>query len=308
MRLPAPVRASEVAAAVGGELHGEDRVILGVAPLEDAGPGDLAYRLPDRRGDDNAGLLLADAPIAGRSVVVVGDSLAALIPLLESWFPEPAPCDARISPDARIGAGVKLHSGVVVGPGAEVADETVLFPNVVLYPGTRVGRRCRVHAGTVLGADGFRYHASTRGLLKVPQVGGVRIGDDVELGALVTIDRGFLGDTVIGDGCKIDNLVQIGHNCKLGRSVVIAAQTGLSGSCVIGDGVLMGGQVGLADHSYVGAGARLGTRSGVRGQVPAGETWLGAPAMPIGLTMRIFAASRDLPEMWRTWMKARPPK
>jgi len=293
---PLDTSAAAVAALTAGVLAGPDRPVAAVAPLDRAGPEALAFH---ERGDPGAaGVLLTRAAIPGRTCVVVADPLAALVDVLRALLPEPGwDGMAEVHPSAVV------HPGVVVAPGCVVGPETVLYPNVVLYPGTRVGARCRIHAGTVLGADGFRYHPTARGPLKVPHVGGVVLGDEVELGALCTVDRGFLDDTRLGDGCKLDDQVHVGHNCTLGRYVVVAAQTGISGSCRIGDGALLGGQVGLADHTVVGAGARIGAQSGVHGAIPAGETWLGTPALPITTMRRVYALTRDLPAMWRSWRR-----
>lgn len=304
MRLPHPILASEVARLCGGELHGEDALLEEVAPLESAGPAALTFRSDGRRVPGAPGLVLARGPVEGVRSVSVPDPLAALCGLLERWFPEPQ-WEGEARGGAWIGAGAEVHPtarlwpGAVVGPGARVGARTVLFPNAVLQYGVSVGEDCRIHAGAVIGADGFRYHPGADGLLKVPQVGGVRIGSRVEIGANTTIDRGFLADTVVGDGCKIDNLVQIGHNCVLGRCVIIVSQTGLSGSCRVGDGAILAGQVGVADHSDIGAGAKIGARSGIRGRIPAGEAWLGAPAMPVADALRVYAVFRHLPEIWR---------
>lgn len=234
-------------------------------------------------------MLLTRVAIAGRTCVVTPDPLAGFARVLRA-LPEAPYGPARIADTA------VLHPGVHVGAGCEVGEDTVLFPNVVLYPGTRVGRGCRIHAGSVLGADGFRYDGAGR---KVPHRGHVVVGDDVEIGANCTVDRGFLEDTIIGSGCRLDNLVHVGHGVRLGRSVIIAAQTGISGSVTIGDGVLVGGQVGIADHARIEDGARIGAQSGVHGRIPAGETWLGTPAQPIAVMRRVYAVMRYLPEMWR---------
>lgn len=276
------MKASEVAAVVSGTLHGTDTPLVGVSPLDTAGPTELAFL--DRGEPGAAGALLVRVPIPGRTTIVVSDPLLAMCAVLDHWFPEAHP--AR-------------YEGVVVAEGCEVGEGTVLFPNVVLYPGTRIGRRCRIHAGTVIGADGFRFHAGR----KVPQVGGVRIGDDVEIGANCTIDRGFLADTTLGDGCKLDDQVHVGHNVVLGKGVVIAAQTGISGSVRIGDGATLGGQVGVADHAHIGAGARVGAQSGVHGRIPEGEIWLGTPAQPVAVMRRVYAVMKDLPAMWRGWRR-----
>lgn len=296
--LPGPLSARALADRLGGELHGPDRVVHRVAPADRAGPDDLAWH--DRGPLGAAGVVLARTPLAERSVVVLPEPLSALVELLAGLFPEPT-FDGAVHPSARVDPTVVLAPGVVIGADCEVGPGTTLYPHVVLYPRTRVGARCRVHAGTVLGADGFRYHPTPRGPLKVPQVGGVWVGDEVELGAACTIDRGFLGDTAVGDGCKLDNQVHVGHNVHLGRFVVIAAQTGISGSCLVGDGALVGGQVGMADHTEVGAGARIGAQSGLHGRIPPGETWLGTPALPIATMRRVYALTRDLPAMWRDW-------
>ena len=304
MRLPTPTTAAEVAARVGGVLVGEDCEIIGVSPVASADARELAFL---ERGKPGRGVHLARAA-CGATSVVVDDPLAALITLLQGWFPEEASPPvapprrdipgAHVHPTARLGDCV-LHPGVVVGADCEVGDGTILFPNVVLYPRTRVGRHARVHAGCVLGADGFRYHPTPRGLVRVPHVAGVVLGDHVELGPNCTVDRGFLEDTVVGAGARLDAMVHVGHNVVLGRSVVIAAQAGLSGSVRVGDGAMLGGQVGVADHATIGAGARVGAQSGVHGVIPDGESWLGTPALPLPLMRRVYATMRYLPDLWR---------
>lgn len=293
-----PVSSTRLAAKLGAGHHGPEVELRRVAPLEDAGPDDLAFL--DRGRPGHAGCHLARAPLDTGTTLVVADPLGAFCDLLEELFP-PEPFQGAVHPTAEIGLAVTLHPGVVIGPRCVVGDHSVLYPNVVLYPGTRVGTWARIHANTTVGADGFRYHPGPRGARKVPQVGGVVIGHHVELGAGCTIDRGFLTDTVLGDGCKLDNQVHVGHNCKLGRSVIIAAQTGLSGSCVIGDGAMLGGQVGLAERTVVGTGAKVGAQSGLHGEVPPGETWLGTPALPIGVMRRVYGLTADLPAMWKAW-------
>jgi UDP-3-O-[3-hydroxymyristoyl] glucosamine N-acyltransferase len=277
-------------------LHGHDRTVRSVASNDDAGADDLAFAV-GVPGD--AGVLLAREPITGRSVVVVADPKLAFARALERLVPEVDSFRGSVHPDARIAPRAILHPGVVVGRECEVGNDTVLFPNVVLYPRTSIGERCRIHAGTVIGADGFGYQPTSEGVVKMPHVGRVRIEDDVEIGALSTIDRAVLGETVIGAGSKLDDHVHVAHNCRVGRGVVIAAQTGLSGSVVVGDRAVIGGQVGVVEHVTIGAGARIGAQSGVHRDVPAGATWLGSPARPIEETRRTWAALRHLPEMWK---------
>lgn len=300
-RFATPFSAAAVAELVSGVLHGPDVRLAGVAPLDDAGPDDVSFADGDRSPDSGAGLVLARVPRVSGSTVVVADPLTAMAALLVDRFHEyrPAPHTAGIHPDAQVHPRAVVHPGVVVGPDVIVEADTVLFPNVVLYPRTRVGARVRIHAGAVIGADGFRYHAGAQGLVKVPHVGGVRIEDDVEIGANSCIDRGMLGDTLIGRGAKIDNLVQIGHNCVVGPYAILVSQVGLSGSVTVGAGAVLAGQVGVKDHVLIGAGARLGARSAVHGDVPAGETWLGEPARPVKEAMRVYAALRYLPELVR---------
>lgn len=304
-----PASAAELARRFGGELVGEDRPFSGVAPLNRAGPDQVAYaehRLPPAC---KAGVLLVRKPVEGRTCVVVADPKLAFIRLLGELFPEAhepgVHPGAFVHPTARLGKDVVVYPGAWVGADCEVGDRTVIFPNAVLYPGTVIGRDCRVHAGAVLGADGFSFHPTPEGWVKVPQVGRVRIGDGVEVGANSCIDRAFLEETVVGDGSKLDNLIQVGHNTRLGREVVVAAQAGLSGSVEVGDAAVLGGQVGVADHARLGAGVRVGAQSGVHGELSPGTTWLGTPAMPIGLGRRVYAAMRRLPAALREMAELR---
>jgi UDP-3-O-[3-hydroxymyristoyl] glucosamine N-acyltransferase len=310
-----PTTAAQLAEALGLPLVGPDRAITAVAPLDAAGPEALAYAEGAVSGE--AGCLITKAPIEGRSVIVAADPKLAFIRALALLFPEARVAgvhpsavvegqlgqDVTVGANAVIGAGavigdrVWIGEGVIVGPGCVVGDDTRLFPKVVLYPGVLIGRRCRVHAGAVLGADGFSYHPTAHGPVKVPQVGGLVIEDEVEIGANTCIDRAFLTETRIGRGAKLDNLVQIGHNVRLGPACVIAAQVGVAGSTTFGAGVLVGGQAGFTEHLNVGDGARVAAGSGVIRDVPARETWLGVPAMPSRQARRILAALKDLPDL-----------
>jgi UDP-3-O-[3-hydroxymyristoyl] glucosamine N-acyltransferase len=175
----------------------------------------------------------------------------------------------------------------------------VLHPRVVVRNGVRIGNRVIVHPGAVLGADGFGYAFDGQGHRKIPQVGGVRIEDDVEIGANTTVDRATLGETVIGRGSKLDNLVQVGHNCQIGEDVILVSQVGVSGSSRVGNRAVLAGQVGIADHVEIGDGAILTAQSGVPNDIPAGEVWSGTPARPTGEAKRIWAAENRLPELLR---------
>ncbi len=200
---------------------------------------------------------------------------------------------------ARIGRDSILHAGVVVGGGCRVGRECILYPRVILYSGARLGDRVILHAGVVVGSDGFGYISNERSQLKFPQVGEVFIEDDVEIGSNTTVDRGSLGVTRIGAGTKVDNLVQIAHNVDIGRNVVIAAQTGISGSTVIEDDAVVGGQVGFGDHARVQKGAVIGSKAGILpGKiVRSGNVYWGIPVRPLREYKRLNALFGRLPEM-----------
>jgi UDP-3-O-[3-hydroxymyristoyl] glucosamine N-acyltransferase len=218
---------------------------------------------------------------------------------------------ASVHPLARLEAGVIVDPGAVIGRGAEIGARTIIGANVVIGPEVRIGRdgsvgasttimaaligdRVIIHPGAHIGQDGFGFALGARGHLKVPQIGRVIIQDDVEIGAGVTIDRGANRDTVIGEGVKIDNLVQIGHNVLVGRHAVLVAQSGVSGSSAVGDFAALGGQAGIAGHLTIGAGAQVAAAAGVMTDVPAGERWAGAPAKPVREFFREVAAIKRL--------------
>jgi UDP-3-O-[3-hydroxymyristoyl] glucosamine N-acyltransferase len=190
---------------------------------------------------------------------------------------------------------------VYVGKGAVVGEESVLYPRVTLYEGVRVGKRAILHAGCVIGSDGFGFAPTPQGYRKIPQVGTVEIGDDVEIGANTTIDRAALGVTRIGSGTKLDNLIQVGHNVEIGRDTVIAALVGIAGSARIGNRVMIGGQSGLAGHLTVGDGVMLGAKTGVAASLSADETqaWSGVPAMPHKTWLKMVTLLPRLPELFR---------
>lgn len=204
-----------------------------------------------------------------------------------------------IGPHARVRKGCILHAGVVVGEGCVLGEECTLYPNVILYPQVEIGNRTILHAGVVVGSDGFGYVFDGAAHIKFPQVGTVLIEDDVEIGANSTIDRGSLGVTRIGAGTKIDNLVQVAHNVQIGKGVVIAAQTGISGSTIIEDYAVIGGQVGFGDHAHVQKGVVIGSKAGVLpGKIlRSGETYWGIPVRPLSEFKRLNALFGRLPQM-----------
>jgi len=318
-----------IAEALGATLEGDPaRVILGVAPLDAAGPEHVSF-LSNARYTRAAARSAAGALVVGRDVGGLPQALlrvdspqSAMIVLLRLFHPEPAAVPG-IHPTAVIAAGASVHPSAAVGAcavverdtrvgarsrigalcfigaGAVLGDDVTLFPRVVVQEGVVIGDRVIVHAGAVLGADGFGYAFDGAAHRKIPQVGGLRIGDDVEIGANATIDRATLGETRIGRGSKIDNLVQVGHNCDVGEDVILVAQVGVSGSSTIGSRAVLAGQVGVADHVTIGAGAVITAHSGVPNEVPAGEVWGGTPSRPIAATRRIWAAEGLLPELLR---------
>jgi UDP-3-O-[3-hydroxymyristoyl] glucosamine N-acyltransferase len=320
----------ELAARVGGEVVGDRRRrIERIRTLEAAGPDDLSF-LTHPKYLDAARASAAGALLVGRRIdgivapqIVVGDPSTALAALLAWLHPEPATAPGihtsaivgegcRIDPSASIGAYAVLgeqvevgaeaviHPHVVVGDGCRVGAGATLHPHVVLYRRTVVGERTVVHAGAVLGADGFGYaEAAGAGPVKIPQVGDVALGDDVEIGALTAVDRALLATTRVGDGTKIDNLVQVGHNVEIGRGAIVCGQSGLAGSAKVGDGVIIAAQSGVAGHLTMGARSRLASKSAAYRSVPPGETVAGTPAVPIAVWRRQQALLSRLAELWR---------
>lgn len=316
-----------LADALGASLQGDPgRVVTGVAPLEAAGPDEISF-LTDPKylrqaQASRAGALLVGRETAGLSAALlqVDRPQQALITLLGLFHPEPATepgvhataCVARtarvdpsasigplavVEADAIIGARCRVGALAFVGRGAVLGEDVRLHPHVVVLADVSLGNRVIVHAGTVLGADGFGYAFDGRAHRKIPQVGRLRIEDDVEIGANTAIDRAMLGETVVRRGTKIDNLVQIGHNCEVGEDVILVAQVGIAGSSRVGNRAMLAGQVGVSDHVTIGAGAILTAQSGAPNNVPAGEVWSGTPSRPTGEQKRIWAGESQLPEL-----------
>jgi UDP-3-O-[3-hydroxymyristoyl] glucosamine N-acyltransferase len=323
----------EIATLVGGEPRAGadlDRRICAIAPLDRAGPGDLAF-LDSPKYVQQAAMTVAgaclttqrfnDALPAQVSVITVREPYRAFVEVARTLFPDAlrpsslfeagVASSANVHPLARLENGVTVDPAAVIGPGAEVGSGTVIGAGAVIGAHVRIGRDCAIgarasimhaligdrviiHAGARIGQDGFGYLPGPRGHGKVPQVARVIIQDTVEIGANTTIDRGFIRDTVIGEGTKIDNLVQIAHNCEIGRHCVTAAVTGISGSVTIGDHVMMGGRVGIADNVTIGSGAMLAAGSAVLGNVPANTKWGGYPAIPAREWLKGVAVLRRL--------------
>jgi UDP-3-O-[3-hydroxymyristoyl] glucosamine N-acyltransferase len=326
----------ELAELVQGTIHGDrDLVLHGARPITDAAPGDITFVESEKYAKYLHGCRASAAVVPfviaanGKSLIQVRDALDAFVTIvrhLQGWT-EPAACgiDSRaavhpravvhpranvgafavVGEDSVVGPGCWIHSGAVIGRRCRIGSDVILHPQVVLYDGTVIGDRVIIHAGAVIGADGFGYRCRGGRHWKVPQLGHVEIGDDVEIGAGTTIDRGTFQATVIGAGTKIDNLVQVGHNCRIGQHNLIVSQVGVGGSSTTGDFVILAGQAGVADHLRIGDGAIVGAKAGVSRDVPAGQRVLGIPATAEHDQKRIMITLEKLPEMRRELRRIR---
>ena len=329
---PVPLTVGEIAALAGAKVADDGdagRVVTGLAPLDAAGPGDLCFfenkRFADALAATKAAACLCIEAHAG---LVPAGTVAILTPAPHRAFalaglklypeaarPQPVTAGEGIAAGAHVDAlgrledGVRIEPGAVVGVGAEIGRGTLIGPGAVIGRGVRIGRDCVVgagatvthallgnrvtlHPGVRIGQDGFGYVPGAGGHLKVPQIGRVIIQDDVEIGANTTVDRGSNRDTIIGEGTKIDNLVQVAHNVVIGRHCLIAGKVGISGSVTIGDLVMIGGGTGIRDNLTIGHGARIAGAAAVHSDIPAGETWGGYPALRVDKwrrQMRAFA-------------------
>lgn len=268
-------------------------------------------------------------PGPGRVLIRVADADLAMANVLRLFETAPPKCGpgihstAVVDTTAVIGEGTVIGAGCYIGPGVVIGANTKLYPNVTVLDDThigsgtiiwsstvirehcQIGNHCIIHPNVTIGADGFGYRPSPdgQGLVKIPQIGTVKIGDSVEIGAGSCVDRGKFSATTIGDGTKIDNLVQVAHNCKLGRFCVMAGQSGLAGSVTLGDGVMMGGGARVKDHVTIGDGAKLGGNAGAMSDVAPGKTVIGFPAGDYRQTLRLWAAQKQLPDLIRQMRK-----
>ena len=324
------IRTDELAQLVEGRVIGNgDVVIERIADLEHAGKSEIAYVenesfLPVATESKAACLIVNERlgeKLPDRTLIEVSNPKLAFALIGAALYPrvrrEPSihptavvaetadvALTAYVGPNVCIGAYVhvgaytRLEAGVVLGDSVTVGDDCVLHPNVVLYDGVSIGSRVILHAGVCIGADGFGYVRHELGYEKFPQVGTVVIEDDVEIGAHTCIDRAALGRTRIGRGTKLDNMVHVGHNCDIGERVVIAAQTGISGSVVIEDDAVIGGQVGFGDHTRVQKGAVIGSKAGILpGKIVRPGVWWGIPVQPLEQYKRMNAHLNRLPQM-----------
>lgn len=324
-----PLTAAQIAEKVRGVLVGDGSTVLtGLAPADQARPGDLtfaeneAYFAAAEASQASAVLVAGPFTSASKVLIRVAQPRVALARLLPLFFPpdeHPAGVhptavvapSAQVDPTAHVGPGCVvgartrlgarsvLMGGNHVGRDCRLGDDVCLFPNVVLYPRTQVGHRVHIHAGTVIGSDGYGYVLDEGRHRKFLQVGHVVIGDDVEIGANAAIDRGALGPTVIGEGTKIDNLVHIAHNVVIGRHCLIMGQVGFAGSTRLGDYAVVASQSGISGHLKIGSQVMIGAKSGVMRDIPDGGKVLGIPAAPDKQAKRQMIAITQLPELIR---------
>jgi UDP-3-O-[3-hydroxymyristoyl] glucosamine N-acyltransferase len=319
-----------LAELVQGKVLGDGAMVIASAkPLSEAQAGDITFieninNLGHLHTSAASAAVVPDSAQAnGKALIQVKDPLSAFITIVRHLQGRTEPPPHGIDPQASmhktvkhgpelnvypfavvregtvIGARCTIHSGAVIGPDCRIGDDVILYPNVVLYEGTILGNRVIVHSNSVLGADGFGYRLQDGRHVKVPQLSHVEIGDDVEIGACTTIDCGTFAPTRVGVGTKIDNLVQIAHNCTIGKHNLLVSQVGIAGSCSTGDYVVAAGQVGIADHIHIGAGAMLSAQAGVIKDVPDGQRMLGNPARPEFEQKRALVSLNKLPELRR---------
>lgn len=317
----------ELAEVAGGTVIGDGEIeISGAASIEAARSGEITFIAHDRYlpklGETEASAVIVPEGVkaAGKPLICADNPQLAFVKVLTLFFgrphqPKGIDPGARISSSARLGRDlsiyphvfigdrcriedrVTLYPGVYVGEDSVIGEDSVLHPNVTVYSGSVIGKRVLLHSGVVIGADGFGFVKDGTRNVKIPQVGRVVIEDDVEVGANSTVDRAAMGETVIRRGVKIDNLVQVGHNVKIGEDSILVAQVGIAGSTKIGKNVILAGQVGVNDHIEIGDSVRVGGQSGVYHNLPAGQTFLGTPASPRGEWLRSAAIIQKLPEM-----------
>ena len=317
-----------LAERLGGTLTGEaGKVIRGVASLADAGEDEVAFLANAKYerfmaatkaaavivADDYAGagerLVRCEDPyFAFREAMVALygfrrhpfsgiDASARIDPTAKVADDAAVAQFATVGPGAQIGAGAVLYPGVFIGPDCRIGPDCIIYPNVVLYDGTILGERVTIHAGAVIGQDGFGYATHAGKHEKIPQAGWVEIGDDVEIGACCAIDRATMGATVIADGTKFSNLVAVGHGTKIGKGCLFVAQVGVAGSTTIGDYCALAGQAGVVGHIKIGNHVRVGAKAGVTGDVPDGQEVLGAPAVPRAQARRVYSVLNQLPRL-----------
>lgn len=322
---------TEISEVLNGELVGStSNQILSPEQLELAGNDQISFignkKYEKLWADSKASVAVVNSDISiepgdNRAFIKVNNADLAMSKVLEMFAPAPPAFEHETHPTATvhetavIGQGTKIGAGCYVGPNVKIGNNTTLYPNVtvldectigsntILWSGAVVRERCHIgsyciiHPNATIGADGFGFRpCPQQGLAKIPQIGNVVIGNAVEIGANSCVDRGKFSSTILGDGCKIDNLVQIGHNSVLGRFCIMAGNSGLAGSVTLGDGVIIGGSASIKDHTTIGSGATVGAGSGVTGDIPAGKVMLGYPAVEARTALKQWAILKRMAE------------
>jgi len=322
------LKLKDIAALVGGEVVGDPEVVVHrVAPIKQARAGDITFVHNERyvpyarRTRASAIIVSPELRQLRRNLIVAKNPYLAYAKTVGALMEEKVPRQPGVHPSAvvadsaalgedvaigahavveegaRIGAGATLMAGCYIGRQVSVGDGSVIHPNTTLYQGVRVGKRCALHANVSIGSPGFGWAPDGRRYARIPQVGATVIGDDVSIGAGTVINRGALGDTIIGSGTKIDSLVIVSHNVEVGADCLFVSQVGISGTVKIGNHVTLGGQVGVAGHLEIGDNVQVAAQSGVSRSLPADGVYFGSPAKPIGHARRTFAAIQKLPEL-----------
>lgn len=322
------VTVRQLAEMVQGVVVGDGGLVVHSArTLQEAQPGDITFLENAKQGlrltqsQATAAVVPLGLPVCAKALIRVADPLLAFCSIVQHLQAKSTPGFLGIDPRAEVASSARIgedpsihlnvvvgekttigdrcrfHPGVVIGENCRIGDDVVLHPNVVIYDDSVLGDRVTIHANSVIGADGFGYRFQQGRHVKVPQLGNVVVGNDVEIGANSTIDRATFGSTTIGEGTKIDNLVQVAHNCRIGKHNILAAQVGIAGSCTTGSYVLMGGQAGVSDHNDIGDGVMLGAKTGVFKDVPAGQRMFMYPAQTERDAGRIMACLKRLPAM-----------
>jgi UDP-3-O-[3-hydroxymyristoyl] glucosamine N-acyltransferase len=322
------ITAQELARKIGGEVVGDGSYLIrSIAPIESAGPNEVAYTTDSKRlgreGDITAGALICPRDVEGLDCVLIrmDEPKTGFALAMQHFHPRKhanmgVHPNAWVSPTAEIGEGANVYPGAYVGnrarvgartdimPGcfvgddAVVGEEVLLHANVTVYHECVVGDRVIIHSGTVIGSDGYGFATTGKGEhVKIPQVGNVVIEDDVEIGAQCAIDRAIFGSTTIGKGAKLDNLVQIAHNVQIGPGCLIVAQVGIAGSSSVGHHCILAGQVGIVGHIKIGDQVIVGAQAGVSNDLPGGQTYLGSPARPMTEAKKLMVMQARLPQM-----------
>ncbi len=312
-----------------------DLRIDSVTTPEDAEPGSVVFleqeKLLEATKSSQASLIITTeeyaAQLEGRNLLITSKPYITMMTLLSYWLamapkksagihpsavidssatiPETVSIDAgvRIGANVVIGSGCRIDANCVIADNVSIGEGCILYPGVSVYADCQIGKEVIIHSGAVIGADGFGFALLDGVQRKIPQIGNVIIGDYVEIGANSCIDRATLGSTVIGEGTKLDNLVQIGHNCVIGRQCILCAAVGLAGSTVVGDYVYLAGQVGAAGHLTIGDRAMIGAQAGITNHIPAESKYFGSPATEANQMKRIMAAQKHLPDIYRFYLK-----